>query len=276
MTKIQKMNKLIKKDAIEKVKDELSEINEKGKKTRKGRFVVAALGSIPWIGGAIAASSAIHAEKEQGKINDLQKIWLEEHNRKIEELYYTIYQINEKLDAAGQDVHERMESEEYLTLVRKGFKEWDNAETFEKKEYIRKLLTNACATDLTTDDLIQLFIEWIRLYHETHFLVIKEIYKTPGVTRGEIWSTLNGSQPREDSLEADLYKLLIRDLSTGGIIRQHREVDYWGNYIKSPTKKSKSGTLTSAFDNEKQYELTELGKKFVHYTMEEVVIKIDG
>ena len=270
------MNKLIKKDALEKVKDELSEINEQGKKTRKGRFVVAALGSIPWIGGAIAASSAIHAEKEQGKINDLQKIWLEEHNRKIEELYYTIYQINERLDAAGQDVHERMESEEYLTLVRKGFKEWDNAETFEKKEYLRKLLTNACATDLTTDDLIQLFIEWIRLYHETHFLVIKEIYKTPGITRGQIWDTLNGIQPREDSLEADLYKLLIRDLSTGGIIRQHREVDYWGNYVKSTTRKSKSGTLTSAFDNEKQYELTELGKKFVHYTMEEVVIKIDG
>lgn len=270
------MSNLIKKEAIEKIKDELSKIEKDGKKTRKGRFVVAALGSIPWIGGAIAASSAMHAEKEQGKINDLQKIWLEEHQRKIEELYYTIYQIQERLDESGEDVLERMESEEYLTLVRKGFKEWDNAETFQKKEYIRKLLTNACATNISTDDLIQLFIDWLRTYHETHFLVIQEIYKNSGITRGEIWNNLNGAYAREDSMEADLYKLLIRDLSTGGIIRQHREVDNWGNFKKNPKRSSKSGTLTSAFDNEKQYELTELGKKFVHYTMEEVVTKLEN
>lgn len=270
------MNKLIKKEAVEKIQNELSNIDEKGKKTRKGRFVVSALSSIPWIGGVIAASSALHAEKEQGKINDLQRVWLEEHQRKIEELYHTIYQIHEHLDSSGEDVHARMESEEYLALVRKGFKEWDNAETFEKKEYIRKLLTNACATNLTTDDLIQLFIEWIRTYHDTHFLVIKEIYKNRGITRGQIWDKLNGTLPAENSLEADLYKRLIRDLSMGGIIRQHRETDYYGNFIKRPTRSSKSPTLKSAFDNIEPYELTELGEKFVHYTMEEVVTKIGG
>lgn len=269
------MNKLIKKEAVEKIQNELTTIDEKGKKTRKGRFVVSALSSIPWIGGVIAASSALHAEKEQRKINDLQRIWLEEHQRKIEELYYTIYQIHEHLDSSGEDVHTRMESEEYLALVRKGFKEWDNAETFEKKEYIRKLLTNACATNLTTDDLIQLFIEWIRTYHDTHFLVIKEIYKNRGITRGQIWDKLNGTLPAENSLEADLYKRLIRDLSMGGIIRQHRETDYYGNFIKKSTRSSKSSTLKSAFDNIEPYELTELGEKFVHYTMEEVVTKID-
>jgi hypothetical protein len=268
------MSNLIKKEAIEKVKDELSRIDKKGRKTRKGRFAAAVLGSIPWIGGAIAASSALHAEKEQGKINDLERIWLEEHQRKIEELYYTIYQIHERLDNAGEDVHERMESEGYLTLVRKGFKEWDNAETADKKEYIRKLLTNACATDIKADDLIQLFIDWIRTYNETHFLVIREIYQNPGTTRGEIWNNINGNYAREDSLEADLYKLLIRDLSTGGIIRQHRATNYDGTFLKAPKRSSGSGTLTSAFDNTKQYELTELGKKFVHYTMEEVVIKL--
>jgi hypothetical protein len=31
-----------------------------------GRFVFAALGSVPWVGGVIAASAAAHAEKEQG------------------------------------------------------------------------------------------------------------------------------------------------------------------------------------------------------------------
>ncbi len=263
------MSDIIKKEAVEKVKAELSKIDQKGKNTRKGRLVVASLGSIPWIGGAIAASSAMHAEKEQGKINNLQNIWLEEHHKKIEELYFTVHQIYEKLDAAGEEVHKRMQSEAYLTLVRKGFKEWDYAETFEKKECIRKLLTNACAENFLADGLIQLFIDWIRTYHETHFLVIKEIYKSPGTTRKQIWNALNGNNAREDSIEADLYKLLIRDLSTGGIIRQHRATTNDGTFLKTTKKSSKSSTLTSAFDNTKQYDLTELGKKFVQFTMQE-------
>ena len=269
------MNKLTKTEAIEKVKNELSKIDGKGKKTRTGRFVVSALSSIPWVGGVFAASSALHAEKEQGKINDLQRIWLEEHHRKIEELYYTIYQIHETLDNAGEEVQERMESEEYLALVRKGFKEWDNAETFEKKEYLRKLLTNASAINLSTDDLIQLFIEWISRYHETHFMVIREIYKNRGITKGQIWDNLNGTLPAENSLEADLFKRLIRDLSMDGIIRHERATDYAGNFIKKSSSRSKSSTLKSAFDNIEPYELTELGQSFVHYTMEEVVTKIE-
>ena len=269
------MNKLTKIEAIEKVKNELSKMDGKGKKTRTGRFVVSALSSIPWVGGVIAASASLHAEKEQGKINNLQRIWLEEHNRKIEELYYTIYQIHETLDNAGEEVKERMESEEYLALVRKGFKEWDNAETFEKKEYLRKLLTNASAINLSTDDLIQLFIEWISIYHETHFMVIREIYKNRGITRGQIWDNLNGTIPAENSLEADLFKRLIRDLSMDGIIRQERPTDYAGNFIKKSTRRSKSTTLKSAFDNLEPYGLTELGQSFVHYTMGEVVTKIE-
>lgn len=267
--------KLSKTKAIEQIKNELSRIDNKGSKTRTGRFLTSVLGSIPWVGGFMAASAALHGELEQGKINKLQQIWLEEHQRKIDELAYTIYQMFENLDSAGENIQDRMESPEYLSLVRQGFKEWDNAESFEKKEYIRKLLTNSCASTLTTDDVIRLFIDWIRAYHETHFMVIKEIYKNAGITRGEIWNNLNPTQPKENSMEADLYKLLIRDLSTGGIIRQHRETDYTGRFVKQSRRGPKSGTLTSAFDYEKQYELTELGKQFVHYTMEEVVTKIE-
>ena len=104
--------------------------------------------------------------------------------------------------------------------------------------------------------------------------MIKEIYKNQGITRGQIWDNLNGTQPAENSLEADLYKRLIRDLSIGGIIRQHRETDYYGNFMKKSTRSSKSLPLKSAFDYSEPYELTELGQKFVHYTMEEVVTKI--
>ncbi len=263
-------------DKIKEIYDGLSKIDEKGKKSRTGRFVVSALSSIPWVGGVIAASSALHGEKEQGKINALQKLWLEEHYRKIEELACAIHEITKRLNKTGAENDERLSSEEYLSLVRKGFKEWDNAETQEKKQYIQKLLTNAGATTLTTDDLVRLFMDWISMYHETHFLVIKEIYKNKGITRGQIWRNLNDTQPREDSMEADLFKLLIRDLSMGGIIRQHRATDFMGNYYKKSTKRPKSGILKSAFDNEEQYELTDLGGQFVHYTMEDVVIKLEN
>jgi len=34
--------------------------------------------------------------------------------------------------------------------------------------------------------------------------------------------------------------------------------------------------MTSAFDDEKQYELTELGRWFVHYAMNKVVPKLEN
>ena len=262
-------------ESIQKIKDELSRIDDHKKKARITRFIVSAMGSIPWVGGFMGASAALHSEKEQDKVNDLQRLWFEEHQRKIEELAKTIFQIINRLESTGANSQKRIESEEYLALVSKGFREWDISETFEKKEYIRKLLTNACATTISTDDLIRLFIDWIRTYHETHFMVIKEIYKNRGITRGQIWRNLNPVRPREDSVEADLYKLLIRDLSTGGIIRQHRAVDYDGNFIrKKPIKRSNSGAYKSAFDEVEEYELTELGKQFVHYTMEDVITRL--
>ena len=53
-------------------------LKDKGKK-KYGRFVFAALGSIPWVGGVIAASSALNAEFEQGRVNEMVGRWLGEH-----------------------------------------------------------------------------------------------------------------------------------------------------------------------------------------------------
>jgi hypothetical protein len=140
---------------------------------------------------------------------------------------------------------------------------------------IKKLLTNSCASSFCTDDVLRLFIDWIGLYHEAHFYVIKEIYQNKGITRGQIWNKIRGTQPREDSAEADLYKMLIRDLSTGGVIRQHKDTGYYGNFVKKTTHKPSSSTIKSAFDNEEPYELTELGEQFVHYTMTDLVPKLN-
>lgn len=74
-----------------------------------------------------------------------------------------------------------------------------------------------------------------------------------------------------------MYRLLIRDLNMGGIIRQHRQKDPYGNfYSKKMQKKTSSSEriLESAFDEEDLYELSELGQQFVHYAMTELPLKI--
>jgi hypothetical protein len=70
---------------------------------------------------------------------------------------------------------------------------------------------------------------------------------------------------------------LIRDLNTGGVIRQARDTDGAGNFLKQQKSKPTRGsrTMESAFEDSKPYVLTELGKQFVHYTMEEVVTQIE-
>lgn len=124
-----------------------------------------------------------------------------------------------------------------------------------------------------------MYIDWIGLYSEMHFQVIGAIYNSAGITRGQIWEKIGKGRVREDSADADLYKLLIRDLSTGGIIRQHRQVDRFGNFIPKPTKRRPKGSgpkpPVSAFDNTEGYELTGLGQQFVHYAMSELPPKIE-
>jgi len=124
-----------------------------------------------------------------------------------------------------------------------------------------------------------MYIDWINHYSEMHFQVIGAIYNNDGITRGEIWRRIGKGQVREDSADADLYKLLFRDLSTGSIIRQHREVDYYGNFITKTVERRPKGSgpkpPVSAFDEQEGYELTNLGRQFVHYAMSDLPLKIE-
>jgi hypothetical protein len=263
-------------DKLEAAEDALTSQLGSGSKHKYARFLVAALSSIPWIGGVIAASASLSAEVEQGKVNELHRLWLSEHQQKIRELVGTLSNIFSRLENFGEEIDERLESPEYLSLVRRCFRSWDEADTEDKKQMLKKLITNAGAIKLCADDLVRLFIAWIEQYHETHFLVIKEIYKNPGITRARIWDNIHGRRPREDSAEADLFRYLIRDLSTGGVVRQERETDRIGNFYKRETggHRSSSRVMESSFEDTKPYVLTALGKQFVHYVMEDVAPQI--
>lgn len=261
----------------QRIKEELIKSFDSKRKRIFSKLFGAALGSVPWVGGFLSAMSDFKSDETQAKNNQLYQQWLEEHKNKMQTLAETLIQVMKRLDEFPEEINERLESEEYLQIVRKSFRSWDNSDTQEKRDLIRKLLTNSGTNKIVPDDLIRLFLDWIDLYHEVHFSVIRAIHKNPGATRLEIWNELSGKSVREDSLEADLFKLLIRDLSMGSVIRQHRQTDYHGNFLKKPTAKrgtSTSTTMKSAFDNNESYELTELGQHFVHYTMNEAVPRI--
>ena len=263
--------------------DALIEELSKGKGKKYVRFIMAALGSVPWIGsylGILGAIAGLSGEADQDKVNGLLKLWIQEHQPKLEELKTTLGDITSRLDGLGEDIQQRVESPEYLALVRSAFKSWDNAETAEKREYIKRLISNAGATTLCPDDLVRLFIGWIDTYHESHFVVIKEVYQNPGVTRGTIWDKVHTERPREDSAEADLFRYLVRDLSIGGVIRQSKDITPDGQFMKKRTayvpKGYGSQTMESAFEDSKPYVLTELGKEFVHYVLSDVVKRVEG
>ena len=265
---------------VERLRAELAKTNPTRKRRAIEKFFLAALGSIPWVGGFLSAAAAFKVEEASLKSNSLQTEWLEEHQGKLQALQETLAEIQRRFETLGPTIDERIQSEEYLGLVRKAFRVWDESDTEEKRRYTANVVTNSAGTRVCSDDVIRLFIDWLELYHEAHFAVIREIFQNPGSTRFDIWSGIYGETPREDSAEADLYKMLIRDLNVGGVIRQIRDTNEAGQFIRKRSKRTRPGhastTMESAFEDSKPYVLTELGKQFVHYTMNEVVTRIAG
>ncbi|HBA36522.1 TPA: hypothetical protein DCZ15_01455 [Candidatus Falkowbacteria bacterium] len=238
-------------------------------------------GAIPFAGGLFSAAAGAWSENEQERVNRFFRQWIKMLEDEIREKERTILEIMARLNIHDEEIAKRLESKEYQSLLKKTFREWSGAESEDKRTYIRNILANAAASSMTSDEVVRLFIDWLKTYSELHFKVIAIIYKhgTSGVSRGGVWSDLGKEDVAENSAEADLFKLLFRDLSTGGVIRQHREVDYYGNFVaKKPQYRAKGSgqkTMTSAFDDEDSYELTELGKQFVHYAMTDLPLKIE-
>lgn len=238
-------------------------------------------GLVPFAGGLFSAAAGAWSEAEQERVNRFFRHWIEMLQDELREKERTILEIMARLDVHDEKTTERLESKEYQSLLRKAFREWSAAESEDKRTYIRNILANAAASKLTSDEVVRLFIDWLRTYSELHFKVIAVIYRhgTSGITRGGVWAELGRQSVAENSADADLFKLLFRDLTTGGVMRQHRDVDYYGNFVPKMPRRRPRGSgpkpLTSAFDDEDSYELTELGKQFVHYAMTDLPLKVE-
>ena len=258
--------------------------NDLPKGFRGGRAIRAVLnaagGAIPLVGGFLSAASGAWSESEQEKINAFFEHWLKMLQAEMAEKAQTILEIMARLDMNDEKTAERVASPEYQALLRKAFRDWAGAESETKRKFVRNILAHAADKSITTDDVVRLFLQWINMYSELHFAVIAAIYNDSGVTRARIWEKVGKDEVREDSAEADLFRLLIRDLSTGGIIRQHRDKDYAGNFLRKPAQRRRKGVpqsvmMESAFEDTKGYELTELGQQFVHYAMTDLPLRIE-
>ena len=263
---------------VETMRAEIEKSESSGPRRAMEKFVVAALSSIPWVGILMSAAANLKSEAESNYQNYLLKIWVEQHQRKLIELGQTLQEIQSRFQNFGDEISQRIESEAYLALVRKTFRAWDQSDTEEKRRMLGNVVINAGSTRACPDDVIRLFVDWTELYNEVHFAVIREIFHNPGSTRFEIWSAIYGELPREDSEKADLFKFLIRDLSTGGVIRQERDVNSLGQFVRKRPMKRRGmpTTLESAFEDTKPYVLTQLGRRFVHYTMNETVTQLSA
>jgi hypothetical protein len=262
------------------IRQSLDQLSDSPKARAFKKLVMAALGSIPWVGGFVQAAAEFRdGEKGTVKVNALYREWLEEHSRRMSDLEDALRNLIQRLDQLGDDIAERVSSPEYLALVRQAFNGWDKATTDEKRDLFGKLLANAAGSRLCSDDLVRLFIEWIDKYHEVHFKVIRAIYSNPGITRADIWDDIYGERTREDAGEADLFKLLIHDLSLGHVIRQDRKTTADGQFLKKPRPRRRlhaSPVMKTAFDDVEPYVLTELGGWFVSYAMNEIVPRLGG
>lgn len=266
-------------ELVSEAEKEIVERFAKGGNDKYGRFFLAALSGIPWI-IPLSLVANFKGELDQDGINNALKSWIKEHQEKIRELIETINEILSRLDQFGEDVRQRIESPEYLALVRRAFRTWSEAETSEKRQMLKQLLINAGAITLCPDDQVRLFIDWIERYHEAHFAVIKEVYQHQPITKGKIWDNIHPEgRPRDDSAKAGLFGYLTRELNTGGIIHLNRQTNFQGQAMRAPRRtnshSSQSQTLESHFDDTKLWVLSELGKEFVRYVMEDVDLQID-
>ncbi len=244
-----------------------------------GRALLNSAGAIPLIGGVFSAAAGVWSESEQETVNRVLEQWLQQLEEELGEKAETILDIMARLDVQNEEIKARVESEDFQGLVKKTFRNWSNIDTEHKRRRVRNLLSNAAATRLVSDDVVRLFIDWVNKYSDFHFQVVGIVWEHSPISRYDIWQKIGRDPAREDSADADLYRLLIDELSQGRVIRQQRPTDRHGNFLREKRVSTRKGQaspyLKSSFDREKLYVLTELGSQFVSYAMNELVARVE-
>ncbi len=84
------------------------------------------------IGGVAGAAGGAWSGAEQKKYNKIFASWLKLQEEEIKEIGITLSEVMIRLDVNDSKVEERVQSPEYLSLVKKCFRDWSAAESEEK------------------------------------------------------------------------------------------------------------------------------------------------
>lgn len=145
---------------------ELTEALERGHGPLIARFALACLGGVPVVGGVFGGVAGGWSEKEQNHYNRVFASWLRLQEDELKEIAQTIAEILSRLNLNNENIQKRIESPEYLSLLKKCFRDWSAAESEQKRVFIRNLLINAAAHKLCSDDVVRMFIKWIDIYSD--------------------------------------------------------------------------------------------------------------
>jgi hypothetical protein len=168
---------------------DVPELPKGSKGSGTARFALNAVsGALPLVGGLLSAGASAWSEREQARINDFLKHLAVAAEMK--EKTQTILELTARIDMQDEKTAERIRSEEYQSLLRKAFRDWAGTESEEKRILVRNLLSNAASSTLASDDVVKLFLQWIKDYSELHFAIVGAIYNDAGITRGGVWQKL--------------------------------------------------------------------------------------
>ena len=117
-----------------KLKEELDSALAGGAGPKIARFALACLsGAIPIAGGVIGAAGGAWSEAEQDQFNKIFAAWLKLQEDEIKEIGQTLFEVFARIDQSDQKVRTRLESKEYLALLKKCFRDWSAAESEEMR-----------------------------------------------------------------------------------------------------------------------------------------------
>jgi hypothetical protein len=112
------------------------------------RFVPAALGSIPWIGGFLSSAAAFKTEEAARLTDTLYTQRLQEHARKLASLRTTLETIINRFENLGPAIDARIQNEEYLQIARRTSRVWDEPQTEEKRQHVGNIVASRRHTSL--------------------------------------------------------------------------------------------------------------------------------
>jgi hypothetical protein len=137
-------------DKLEISKEDIDKAFESGNGSKVARYALSVLGGlIPFAGGVIGGAAGAWSDHESDQFKKMLRMWLQMQQDEVEEIGRTLFEVMDRLNQNDERIRERIESKEYLSLVKKCFRDWSAAESEEKRILIRNLLANSASCKLS-------------------------------------------------------------------------------------------------------------------------------